>query len=222
MIRQSMEKIIIVGAGQHCRVVLYNVKAQEAYQVACILDENEKCWGSYVDDIIVEPYKNFDKDILDSLRKKYRTNKFFIGFGAMKFRKKVFEFFCEQGWEAVNVIHPDAVVSPTAQLGSGVLIESGCLVTPSPIIGDNVVINTGSQVNHDNVIEDHVYIASGVILSGGVIIGENTLLDDGVIVTLGSKVGKNCIIGAGAVVTKDISDNVVAYGSPCKVISSND
>ena len=85
-----------------------------------------------------------------------------------------------------------------------------------------MVINTGSQVNHDNVIGDHVYIASGVILSGGVIIGENTLLDDGVIVTLGSKVGKNSIIGAGAVVTKDIPDNVVAYGSPCKVIRSCD
>lgn len=217
-----MEKIIIIGAGQHCRVVLYNVKAQGIYQVACIVDENEARWGELIDDIIVEPYKNFDKNILNSLKTKYKTNKFFIGFGAMKFRKKVFKFFKEQGWEAVNIIHPDAVVSPTAKLGSGVLVESGCLVTPSPIIGDNVVINTGSQINHDNIIEDHVYIASGVILSGGVTIGENTLLDDGVIVTLGRLVGKNSLIGAGAIVTKDIPDNVVAYGSPCKVVRSND
>jgi len=32
------------------------------------------------------------------------------------------------------------------------------------------------------------------------------------------KIGKNSIIGAGSVVTKDIPDNVVAYGSPCKII----
>jgi acetyltransferase-like isoleucine patch superfamily enzyme len=32
------------------------------------------------------------------------------------------------------------------------------------------------------------------------------------------KIGKNCVIGAGSVVTKDIPDNVVAYGSPCKII----
>lgn len=216
-----MEKIVIVGAGQHCRVVLYNVRVQAKYEVACILDENERYWGNSIDNLIVEPYKNFDKNVLDSLRKKYETNKFFIGFGAMKFRKKVFEFFKEQGWEAVNVIHPDAVVAETAQLGEGILIEAGCLVTPAPVIGNNVVINTGSQVNHDNVVEDHVYIASGVILSGGVTIGENTLLDDGVIVTLGCKVGKNSLIGAGAVVTKDIPDTVIAYGSPCKVIRSN-
>jgi maltose O-acetyltransferase len=31
----------------------------------------------------------------------------------------------------------------------------------------------------------------------------------------------NTIIGAGSVVTKDIPDNVVAYGSPCKVIRDN-
>ncbi len=203
-------------------MVLYNIKAQGIYQVACIVDENETRWGNQIDDIIVEPYKNFDKDILVSLKEKYGTNKFFIGFGAMKLRKKVFEFFREQGWEAVNIIHPDAVVSPSAKLGSGILIESGCLVTPSPVIRDNVVVNTGSQVNHDNVVEDHVYIASGVILSGGVTIEENTLLDDGVIVTLGCKVGKNSLIGAGAIVTKDIPDNVIAYGSPCKVIRRND
>jgi len=217
-----MERIIIVGAGQHCRVVLYNLKAQGLYQVACILDENEQCWRNYIDDIIVEPYKNFDKDVLASLRKKYKTNKFFIGFGAMRYRRKVFDFFKGQGWEAVNIIHPDAVVSDKAQLGEGILIEAGCLVTPAPIIGNNVVVNTGSQINHDNIVEDHVYIASGVILSGGVKVKANTLLDDGVIVTLGCHVGMNCIIGAGAVVTKDIPDNVIAYGSPCRVVRNND
>jgi maltose O-acetyltransferase len=35
------------------------------------------------------------------------------------------------------------------------------------------------------------------------------------------KIGKNTIIGAGSVVTKDIPDNVVAYGSPCKIIKEN-
>jgi acetyltransferase-like isoleucine patch superfamily enzyme len=35
------------------------------------------------------------------------------------------------------------------------------------------------------------------------------------------KIGKNTIIGAGSVVTKDIPDNVIAYGSPCKIIKDN-
>ena len=166
-------------------------------------------------------YKDFDVEYLRFIEEKYGTKRFFIGIGAMSLRKKIFEFFVSQGWESVNIVHPNAVVSKDAKLGLGILIEAGCLITPSPFIGNNVVVNTGSQVNHDNVIEDHVYIASGVVLSGGVTIGENTLLDDGVIVSLGRKIGKNVIIGAGAIVTKDVPDNVIAYGCPCRVIKEN-
>ena len=33
----------------------------------------------------------------------------------------------------------------------------------------------------------------------------------------GVTIGENSVIGAGSVVTKDIPENVVAFGSPCKV-----
>lgn len=216
------EKIVLVGAGQHFNVVLFNIIAQQLYDVACLLDVDEAKWGTKLNGVFVEPgYSDFDVDFLKKIQQKYQTNKFFISLGSMRLRKPLFEFFRNNGWESVNVIHPNAVVSKWAKLGKGILIECGCLVTPQPIIRDNVVVNTGSQINHDNVIEDHVYIASGVILSGGVTIKQNTLLDDGVIVTLGQSVGSNCIIGAGAVVTKHIEDNSIAYGSPCKVIKPN-
>lgn len=217
------DKIVLVGSGQHCNVVIYNIEAQNIYEPISILDIDESKWGSKINGIYVEPgYRDFDSQFLDDVRKKYNTNRFFISLGSMKLRKVLYNFFCDNGWEAVNIIHPNAVVAKGAKLGKGLLIECGCLITPQPIIGDNVVINTGSQVNHDNVIEDHVYIASGVILSGGVTIKENSLIDDGVIVTLGKSVGENCIIGAGSVVTKDIPDNSIAFGSPCKVVREND
>ena len=213
------EKIVIIGAGQHARVVLYNVEEQNKYEVIGFLDSDDNRIGKIFEG--KEILGNYQKENLKEFSKKIGTNKFFIGFGNMKYRKKVFDYFINNGWEAVNIIHPNAVVSKNARLGKGILIECGCLVTPTPVIGDNVVVNTGSQVNHDNIIENNVYIASGVILSGGIKIGENTLLDDGVIVTLGCSVGKNSLIGAGAVVTKNIPDEVVAYGSPCKVIREN-
>lgn len=216
------EKVVLVGAGQHCNVVVYNMREQNRYDIACILDVNKDIWGSYVNGAYVEPgYSDYNSSFLSFLKSKYNTSRFFISLGAMSLRKPIFEFFIKNGWESVNIIHPNSIVSKDAKLGNGVLIECGCLVTPQPIIGNNVVINTGSQVNHDNIVEDHVYIASGVVLSGGVTIRENTLLDDGVIVTLGRSVGKNCIIGAGAVVTKDIADCSIAFGSPCKIIREN-
>lgn len=216
------EKIVLVGAGQHCNVVIYNLREQGEYDIACLLDVNKSIWGTKINGVYVEPgYSDYDCAFLTSLQAKYKTNKFFISLGAMRLRMPLFDFFVRQGWKSVNIIHPDAVVSKEAKLGSGILIECGCLVTPQPVIGNNVVINTGSQVNHDNIIGDHVYIASGVVLSGGVTIKKNTLIDDGVIVTLGKTVGENCIIGAGAVVTRDVEDNSIAFGSPCKKIRDN-
>lgn len=213
------EKIIIIGAGQHARVVLYNIEEQNKYEVIGFLDSDDNRIGDFFEGKKI--LGNYQKEDLRKLSENIGTNKFFIGFGNMKYRKKVFEYFINNGWEAVNIIHPNAVISKKAKLGRGILIECGCLITPNPIIGDNVVINTGSQVNHDNIIENHVYIASGVVLSGGIKIGENTLLDDGVIITLGCSVGENSLIGAGGVVTKNIPAGVVAYGNPCKVIRDN-
>lgn len=49
-------------------------------------------------------------------------------------------------------------------------------------------------------------------------IGKNCWLGAGVIVLPGITIGDNSVIGAGSVVTKDIPENVVAVGNPCKVL----
>ncbi len=54
---------------------------------------------------------------------------------------------------------------------------------------------------------------------GGMIeIGSGTWIASNVIVGPNVKIGKNCVIGMGSVVTKDIPDNYLAYGNPCKPI----
>ena len=214
-----MEKVLLIGSGQHCGVVLYNIEAQGSYEVVGLVDSDPAKCGKIFHGLQV--LGDYSSESLRRIREEHGVTKFFIAFGAMKYRKAVYEHMLAQGWEPVTIIHPHAVVSPKAKIGRGVLIECGCLITPAPVIGDNVVVNTGSQVNHDNVVEDHVYIASGVVLSGGVRIKENTLLDTGVIVTMGTNVGKHCVVGAGSVVTKDLPDNVVAYGVPCRAIREN-
>ena len=49
-------------------------------------------------------------------------------------------------------------------------------------------------------------------------IGKNCWLGAGVIVVPGVTIGDNSVIGAGAVVTKDIPANVVAIGTPARVL----
>ena len=49
-------------------------------------------------------------------------------------------------------------------------------------------------------------------------IGRNCWIGAGAIIMPGVTIGKNVVIGAGSIVTKDIPDNVIAVGNPCKVL----
>ena len=50
-----------------------------------------------------------------------------------------------------------------------------------------------------------------------VTIGDNVWIGGSVTILPGVAIGNNVTIGAGSVVTKDIPDNVVAFGNPCRV-----
>ena len=51
-----------------------------------------------------------------------------------------------------------------------------------------------------------------------VTIGDNVWIGGNVCIMPGVTIGDNVVIGAGSVVTKDIPDNVIAAGNPCRVI----
>lgn len=59
---------------------------------------------------------------------------------------------------------------------------------------------------------------SGYEYGIGVTIGDNVWLGGNAVINPGVHIGNNAVIGSGSVVTKDIPDNVVAAGNPCKVI----
>lgn len=59
---------------------------------------------------------------------------------------------------------------------------------------------------------------SGYEYGIAITIGDNVWIGGNVVVTPGVTIGSNAVIGAGSVVTKDIPDNVIAAGNPCRVI----
>jgi maltose O-acetyltransferase len=49
-------------------------------------------------------------------------------------------------------------------------------------------------------------------------IGDNVWIGGNSVIFPGVTIGNNVTIGAGSVVTKDIPDDVLAFGNPCQVV----
>jgi sugar O-acyltransferase (sialic acid O-acetyltransferase NeuD family) len=146
----------------------------------------------------------------------------FLGVNKSHNKKKVFDVFNINISNFINIIHKTSSISKTTTLGKGCLINSLVSVAAHTKVGNFVSLNRNSSVGHHTIIENYVTIQPGANVCGFVSIGEGTLIGVGANVIDGIKIGKNSIIGAGSVVTKDIPDNVIAYGNPCKIIRKNE
>lgn len=85
-------------------------------------------------------------------------------------------------------------------------------------VGDNTMIGPNVTLASAGHPTEPELRKQGYQFNKPINIGSNCWLGAGVIVVPGVTIGDNTVIGAGSVVTKDIPANVVAVGSPCRVI----
>jgi len=84
-------------------------------------------------------------------------------------------------------------------------------------IGDNVTLAPRVTIlAHD--ASPQAFIEATKI--GNVVIGNNVFIGAGSIILPGVTIGSNVIVGAGSVVTKDLPNDFVCAGNPCKMILS--
>ena len=65
------EKIVIIGAGQHARVVLYNIEEQNKYEVIGFLDSDDNRIGNIFEEKKI--LGNYQKENLREFSKKIGT-----------------------------------------------------------------------------------------------------------------------------------------------------
>lgn len=105
--------------------------------------------------------------------------------------------------------------------GENLFINTGCVILDCNTVtfGDNVQIGPSVQIYTATHPTDPKVRLSGKESALPIKIGDNVWLGGGVILCPGVNIGNNSTIGAGSVVTKDIPDNVIAAGNPCKIIN---
>lgn len=204
------EKLIIVGMGEHGRIMEVVARSHKLYDVLGYVDDRQahlvesetvgKCLGK-VDD-------------LRKLANQYPRLFAFVAIGRNTSRELVFRKIEDLGIDFANIIHPSAVIEATARIGRNVFIGANAVVNNSAVIGNGVYINTGCIVEHDNNIGNFVHMAPGVVNGGGVKIGRNTFIGLGCVINDHLTVGEGVFIASGSVVTKNLEDGGQFAGVP--------
>lgn len=215
-----MRRVVGLGAGGHAKVVLEILQLMGGYKFVGLLDPKQELWNTEVlgtpvlgnDDLLPELYK-------DDVRHA------FIGLGTVgdtRLRRQLYEKARVQGFQVVQAIHPQAILSPSVEIGHGPTIMAGAVINANARLGDNVIVNTGAIIGHDCIIGDHVHIATGARLASTVQVGEGAHIGLGASILQCVRIGGNVVVGAGAVVVNDVPDDVVVVGVPARILRKVD
>jgi len=211
-------KLLLIGAGGHCKVILDLLLKTKKYKISGIIDLKERVGES------IFGIKIIGTDSLLSSFFKKGIRSCFISMGSIGdpgLRVKLFNNAKKIGFIFPNLISPNALISPKVVLGEGNYIAPGAIINADTRIGDNCIINTGAIVDHDCKIGNFVHLAPGSVLNGGVCVGNYSHIGAGSTVIQNIKIGEKTIVGAASLVIKNISNNKVAYGSPCRERKNN-
>ena len=75
-------------------------------------------------------------------------------FGENRLRLAWAEKLLAAGYRVPSVVHPTAIVSPSAMLGEGCLVLQGAIVNTAARLGRACLVNAGALVDHDAVLAD--------------------------------------------------------------------
>jgi sugar O-acyltransferase (sialic acid O-acetyltransferase NeuD family) len=204
-----MKNVIIIGAGGHAaeidEYIVFSRQRGEACEliVKGFLDDKPGNYSSY----------RFTAPYLGDIETHHivKEQSYLIGIANLEHRRRIVERFAAEGAEFVSFIHPDAYVSPSADIGEGVIIGPYGNIGPNVRIGRFTLINSRASIGHDTVVGDYNFISPNVSLSGSTVVGDENMFGVNSATLPGIKVGSRNRIMAGMVLDRDVGDDSVVF-----------
>lgn len=140
-------KLLIVGAGGYGRLV-GEIAELAGFSSVDYLDDNSPLAVGKIDE-------------LEKIEGNYNGS--IVAIGNPEIREKIFRRLKRP----ISVIHPKVVMSKSATIGSGCVIEANAVINSEAIVGNGVFICAGSVVNHNSVVGDFVQIDCNAVVARG-------------------------------------------------------
>jgi sugar O-acyltransferase (sialic acid O-acetyltransferase NeuD family) len=210
-----MKNIVLIGGGNQAHYTIDIIEKEGKYNIVGIIDSIHEVGSDRFGYKILGRQEN-----ISQLIKEYNIEGGVISIGDNWSRYYVYNQIKEifPTFQFVNAIHPSVIIGNNVKLGVGIVAMAGCIFNPKSHIGNFTFFATGAQVEHDCYIDDFASISAGSITGGYVKLGKFSAITLGVTVVDRLEIGENTVVGSGSLVTKSLPDNVLAYGSPAKVI----
>lgn len=213
-----MDRIDILGASIDTLSMIFEILAHQPHipQVRIVQNTSHALDGDFLHPKV--PYTSVH---IENIENKL-LNKVILGVYQVKTKYAVWNSFLEQfpnlDEYLCNILHPQNAIAETVSLDKGIQINPFVVIAPYAKIGKCVSINRQVSIGHHTSIGDFSTINPGVNIAGHCQIAEGVTVGMGTNILEGVKIGKNSVIGAGSLVLKDIPENVLALGSPAKII----
>lgn len=186
------------------------LEVQEAATVSCSdqYDSIELMWYDPAD---------FRQRIEGDFASRFQAIDYLVGVADVQWKSQIVHACQAMGWQAKTVIHPTAVVSPSARLGNGVFIGPQAVVSAQASIGDHCLIHIHSSIGHDAQVGEWAVVLPGARVSGNVRLGNRVLVGSNAFINAGVCVGDDSQIDALTYVARDLPPRVlqsVRYPKP--------
>jgi UDP-perosamine 4-acetyltransferase len=209
----AKRRVVVVGAGGHAKVVLETLWAMNAFEVVGLTDPS-----TAVLEVLGAPVLGGD-ELLPGLFAQGVTSAV-VAIGSNRRRQQIGQSLLALGFSLPVVVHPTALISPSATINQGAVVLARAVVGTLASIGELAIINTGAIVEHDNQIGQSAHIGPGVALAGGVQVGDRALVGIGSAVRPDISIGDDSIVGAGSAVVANVPLGVTVAGVPARIIPS--
>ncbi|MDP9349428.1 MAG: NeuD/PglB/VioB family sugar acetyltransferase [Gemmatimonadota bacterium] len=213
------ERFLVWGGGGHGKVVADLLRAL-GHQVAGYVDSDAGKLGEQVEPgggRVVRTQEGFLAELEG--REEYPPE---VDAVALAIGNNPVRLECARRLGSLGIpplVHPSAIVSPSAVLGRGTVLFPRAVVNAAASVGEAAIINTGAIVEHDCVVGDGAHLSPGAVLTGGAQVGPCSWIGAGAVVLPGVRVGAGVVVGAGAVVIRDVRDGAKVVGVPARSIA---
>lgn len=206
-----MTPLVVIGGGEHARVVIEAARTQPArWQVEGFADpqpcpETQQRLGvAWLGDDA-------------AVRARPGERRYVLGVGAVgvsDLRQAIAARYA--GARFAAIVHERAWVSPTAHVEDGAVVFAGAVIQSGARIAAHAVVGSGTIVEHDVELGAFVQTGPGVVIGGGARIGEGSYLGLGACVRDHVAIGARVMVAMGAVVTSAVADGTVVIGVPAR------